>query len=498
VLPADSSQTYHLTYNGRGITIRGDSSVATISKNTFEHINRFHVLVNATDDTSYHPAAHATATVDSNTIVGKGVYDGAQKGIWFNNGAYGTVLRNTISTIDYWNSVIESDRASGIVVRRGYLNPSKRSLILGNTVSASSFTNNKGIFAEGKKDSIADNTVTGFRYGIQIHNNDSASAVRNAVTGGQVGFMISRSVTPVGAYKITVGGSAADKNTITGQTSEAVGGFAIALSFRDAASNGEFLSTVPVTATYNDFGVYTDSAIEARIWHRPDTTAISGNLVDTVYFSPYYTGGTVRANIKVFLQGPFNTSTNLMNKSLKTGGQLADHFGGSGIPAEAVDSINIELRNASSAAGSTTRKYRPAWLLADGTICDFSDTTKGYVEFDTSAGNYFLVVRHRNHLAIMTATAQSLTSSTPPAYDFTSSQGQAWGTSPMKAVGSYYAMYGGDAGANAGVGAGDLVDVRLAMGSATYNVSDLDLNGGVGASDLVLPRSNMGQASQVP
>jgi len=108
-------------------------------------------------------------------------------------------------------------------------------------------------------------------------------------------------------------------------------------------------------------------------------------------------------SIKVFLQGPYNPSTGRMNTTLKTTGILAAHFGSIPIPAEAVDSINIEIRDSASAAQATVRKYAAAWLLADGTIKCFSDTTKSYVEFDAPIGSYYIVVRHRNHLAIMSA-----------------------------------------------------------------------------------------------
>jgi hypothetical protein len=206
----------------------------------------------------------------------------------------------------------------------------------------------------------------------------------------------------------------------------------------------------------------------------------------------------VRASVRVFLEGPFDTSTNLMHRHLNTGGQLAVHFPGATIPANAVDSIDVELRTDSSQTGSTTRKHRPAWLLTDGSITDFSDTTRTYVEFDTTAGNYYLVIRHRNHLGIMTASPQALTSSAPPPYDFTTFQTRAYGSNPMKSVGLFFAMYASDADGNTGVGASDLVNVREAVGSTAYDANDVDMNGGVGASDLVLTRANIGQASQVP
>ena len=69
----------------------------------------------------------------------------------------------------------------------------------------------------------------------------------------------------------------------------------------------------------------------------------------------------------------------------------------------------------------------------------------------------------------------------------------------MKNLGSnVYGMWSGDADANSGVGASDLVKTRTAIGSVVYNVSDIDMNGGVGASDLVVIRANIGRITQIP
>jgi hypothetical protein len=164
-------------------------------------------------------------------------------------------------------------------------------------------------------------------------------------------------------------------------------------------------------------------------------------------FSEFGIGGSsILASLKVLLQGPYNTGTLQMNKTLNTGGYLAGHFGAIPIPVEAVDSITVELRNA--ATSPTTRKFRPAWLLTDGTIRAFNDTTKNYVEFDTLAGNYYLVLYHRNHLAVMTSGSQVLNGAAPAIYDFTTAQTQAYGVNPMVVVGSRFAMYCGDVTGN--------------------------------------------------
>jgi hypothetical protein len=184
-----------------------------------------------------------------------------------------------------------------------------------------------------------------------------------------------------------------------------------------------------------------------------------------------------------------------MKNALRTANVLASHFSGQSIPVKAVDSINVELRDDSSSA--PIRRFKPAWLLTDGTIRDFVDTTKMYVEFDVPSGNYFIVVRHQSHLPIMSATPLYL-SNELTLHGFTEASSSAYGVSPMKLIGTRYCMIAGDVDANGGLGASDLVRTRVAIGSVEYIPEDVDMNGGVGASDLVMVRVNIGQASEVP
>jgi hypothetical protein len=158
----------------------------------------------------------------------------------------------------------------------------------------------------------------------------------------------------------------------------------------------------------------------------------------------------VYVKIKAFLQGPYNTGTGLMNTTLKSSGILASHFDLIPIPASAVDSINIEIRDAASAALSTVRAFAPAWLMSDGNIRMFSDTTKAYVELTALTGNYYVVVHHRNHLAVMSA-AKVVFAFDSAKYDFTTAQTQAYNpsASPMKDLdGVNFGMWCGDVNGN--------------------------------------------------
>jgi hypothetical protein len=206
-------------------------------------------------------------------------------------------------------------------------------------------------------------------------------------------------------------------------------------------------------------------------------------------------------SVKTFLQGPYNTSTGLMNTTLRSSGLLASHFSGIPIPFNTVDSINIEIRNAASASASTIRKFAPAWLLADGTIRSFTDTTKSFVEFDTAAGNYYVVVRHRNHLAIMSAAPIGL-SSAGSNYNFTTAQTQAYGISPMKSISGIFSMYTGDADRDGQIISLDFslwlpVAKRAAIG---YESTDFNLDAQVTTMDFSfwLPNAKSAAMCQIP
>ena len=219
-------------------------------------------------------------------------------------------------------------------------------------------------------------------------------------------------------------------------------------------------------------------------------------------FGAFIVVTTVFSNVKIkfYLQGPYVSSGDTMSNSLNSSGLLASHFRRVPVPSTAVDSVNIEIRN--SATNPTMRVFVPAWLLTDGTIRDFADTTKTYLRFGgVPSGNYFVVVRHRNHLAIMSSVSVSIDGGvTPAVYDFSTGQGRAYGTNAQRLVGTRYAMAGGDGTGDGSVDAIDRNAVwRVQNGAYGYLNGDFTLDGGVDAFDLnQIWRSNNGSTTQVP
>jgi hypothetical protein len=89
---------------------------------------------------------------------------------------------------------------------------------------------------------------------------------------------------------------------------------------------------------------------------------------------------------------------------------------------------------------------RAAFINNDGTIVDL-DGTSPVVFTDQAAGNYYVVIGHRNQLAVMSAVAVSLSSSSALS-DFTTSQSQSYGTDALKQIGTKYAIYAGGGNMN--------------------------------------------------
>ena len=251
---------------------------------------------------------------------------------------------------------------------------------------------------------------------------------------------------------------------------------------------------------------------------RPDSWNGSGTLSLTTNNDngKYQVGGVslitafeanpVLVQAKVMLEGPFDAGTQLMKTSLLDQGLLPttapyaeDPRTVSSIPADIVDWVLVQLRQTSSGPAVASRS---AFLRKDGHIVDDDGVTTS-IPLPAEAGNYYIVIRHRNHLSVMSASAVSLSSSTSTLYDFTSGQSQAYGTDPMKALtGGIYALYAGDANGDGLIDASDRSAVwRPQNGSpwAYSKYADFNCDGGIDAVDLnEYWRKNMGKSSQVP
>lgn len=219
----------------------------------------------------------------------------------------------------------------------------------------------------------------------------------------------------------------------------------------------------------------------------------------------------ISVNLKLFLQGPYDTATDLMNDYLgeNTLLPLSQPYSSSpwnyagtesvaSLPDSTVDWLLLELRD--SADGPTVAS-RAAFLKADGRVVDTNDS-KTIRFISVPEDTFFIIVRQRNHLGIMSATRQVL-SSNSPLYDFSTAQAQAYGTNPLRMMeAGVFAMAAGDGNSDGGVDALDKNDIWRVENGGTWTYTtfgDFNIDGGIDALDVNLQwRPNNGSATQIP
>ncbi len=192
-----------------------------------------------------------------------------------------------------------------------------------------------------------------------------------------------------------------------------------------------FTSTV-----YFDASGLTDSpdldevVLMKRVDNSSDWTALNTSRIgNTLYatgvtslgeFGIGYENSGVLVETKIFLEGAYDATTNLMRTEIAgvlptTSPYTEDPRTVTSIPNDIVDWILVELRT--SATGSAVVS-KSAFLHKDGRIVS-DDASSGVIEMDAPAGDYYIVLKHRNHIAVMSANAISLNGSTSLLYDFT-------------------------------------------------------------------------------
>lgn len=185
----------------------------------------------------------------------------------------------------------------------------------------------------------------------------------------------------------------------------------IVLTGWDGVTDPDFQWKAVDTYAENSTVIYTFNSL-ANPW-----PAQRANVVVDA-FPPF---GGLQVDLIVMLQGAYNTTTKMMNTTLNSSGLLptAQPYSGSpwnytgtesvsSIPnGDIVDWVLVELRqapNASAAKPNAMVSRRAGFLLKNGHVVDLDGSSllsfEG-VAIDTNK-DLFAVVRHRNHLEVMT------------------------------------------------------------------------------------------------
>ena len=232
-------------------------------------------------------------------------------------------------------------------------------------------------------------------------------------------------------------------------------------------------------------------------------TLVNGTVINDV--------STKTVNLKVLLEGPYNGTD--MTPKLTSVLPLTQpynvspwNYGGSesatSIPADVIDWILLDLRDASDAASATpgtTIERQATFLLSDGSIVGMDGTSLPELSANVTQ-NLFVVIHHRNHLSMMSSTGLTANAGIY-SHDFTTGSGQAYGgTLAQKELSpGQWGMYGGNGDGNGIVDENDAPMWENQAGTKGYLESDYNLDtesNNIDKDDFWAP--NVGEGSQVP
>ena len=254
-------------------------------------------------------------------------------------------------------------------------------------------------------------------------------------------------------------------------------------------------------------------------WNNPVGKLYSRNLGAGDGIELVQLVGTVELKAKIFLEGPY-LGSNAMNTELNTGpdeflmnnallqpynvapiNYNGEESVGSTFFASntaIVDWVLVELRSGETPSTAITVSKRAAFIVSDGNIVDLDGISP--VKFNGAAGDYYIVIKHRNHLAIMSAGIVSLPNGTT--YDFTIGSGQFYGGSSgaKELETGVWGMIAGDGNCNGQVQNNDSEDIwKPENGTSGYKYSDFNMNGQVQNDDNEnYWKPNNGRGTQVP
>jgi hypothetical protein len=224
-------------------------------------------------------------------------------------------------------------------------------------------------------------------------------------------------------------------------------------------------------------------------------------------------------DVTIFLEGPYDLYNDAMQTGLHSAGLLPLsqpyniipwNYPGTeqvtNVPTGVVDWVLVELRDAidaSSANELTTISLQAAFLLGDGSVRALDGVSLLSLGGLTVQHNLFCIIRHRNHLDVMSSTGLVLAGGVY-AYDFSDDMTKAYGSSAgykqLNMTPPRFGMIAGDGKADGMVNTDDkdLPWVEYA-GKKGYLPGDYNLNGQVDNLDKNdLWMINIGTQTQVP
>ena len=240
--------------------------------------------------------------------------------------------------------------------------------------------------------------------------------------------------------------------------------------------------------------------------------AISNSVKITATIAPH------RLQVKALLEGFYDRTNSVMTTTLNSAGliPLIQPYTGApwnyagtervaSIPAGVVDWVLIELREAATPAEALPATRLAGWprayfLKSDGTLADLDGTTLPAIGNPTITNNIYLIISHRNHIAIMSATEMAGTGNNY-VYDFTASLDKAYGGGAgyRQINPGVFGMVAADGDSDGNISVIDFSAWATDFGKIhIYLPSDTDGDGEVSVLDFSKWASNFGMENVAP
>ncbi|MDZ7721806.1 MAG: choice-of-anchor Q domain-containing protein [candidate division KSB1 bacterium] len=262
------------------------------------------------------------------------------------------------------------------------------------------------------------------------------------------------------------------------------------------ADNGGNTRTMALLATSPAI----DSGTENGILHQTDQRGLSHVNEPDMGSYEYGSFTPLLVETKIFLQGAYNSTAEEMNTSVSVpirSPYQEDERTVSSVPDDIVDWVLVELRSTTDGAAVASKS---AFLRKDGLVVGDDGTTTA-IEMTAAPGNYYLVIKHRNHLTVMSDEKHTLSVGLSTLYDFTMDESSAfdkyYGGDAAVLETSVYGMYGGETNNTGTITTADKAPVVNDLNKSGYHTTDTNFSGTITTADKALIVENLNKSTAV-
>lgn len=257
--------------------------------------------------------------------------------------------------------------------------------------------------------------------------------------------------------------------------------------------------------------------------HQFNPSSLNYSNLNTSYsYQDFYESQRITVNLKIMISGSYVQSTDTMSTILnrknllpatppdsfsnKTNAFIYKKKSSDSVNAgffsqhrNIVDWIIIELRDMKNK--SLSYDTVAAFLRNDGRVLSITGDTLVPLSTRITQNYYYVIIRHRNHIAVMTKSAISLTQ-TSILYDFTTSALQFYGGIAKQLKPNLFGMFCGDADFDGSITISDFnkYDNDTKNARTGYIVTDFNLDGYITGTDynLFAPNKRNNVITNIP